>query len=410
MTQKYISLLCMVFLLTACNKEIPPVSSKDDFILSAAQMVEESDAAGVAVAIVRADGRIWAHGFGYADLANKKPMTKDTVISIGSITKTITGVAVMQAVEQGLIDLDGDINDYLPFKVVNPKQQGHIITPRHILTHTTGIVDYDPVYESAAVYHFGGDNPIALKDFLKSYLVPGGEYYSASNNFTDTAPGDRYSYSNIVYGLAGLMVETVTGQAFSQYTRDKILKPLGMLNSGWKYHDINDQTLGQQYGLANDIDDERIMTGEVLKDLKAFKRYGLTTYPDGGLRTSVVQLSRFLAAIMNNGSLQGNRILKEETLATMLTPESFGHTRIADLPKPIIGQALTFRHLSYKNNGAPGVLTGHTGGDPGTNTFMYFDPDRKIGVITFTNSDTGAEPGRTLIRMMFENAAIFFSK
>jgi len=412
MIKKYFGVLCALSM-TACSEAVVPIKSKAEFIEIAAQIVEESDAAGVAVAIVKADGSVWSHGFGYADIAAKKPMTDKTVISIGSISKTITGVAVMQLVEKGLIDLDGDINAYLPFKVVNPKQPNHTITPRHVLTHTTGIVDYDEVYNGPAVYYFGGDNPTALGDFLKEYLVPGGKHYSADNNFTDTAPGDRHSYSNVVYGLAGYLVESVSGQSFHEYTRDHILKPLGMFSSGWKYSEIDAQKLGKQYGTAGSPYEKTVgntLTGGVYNKLQAYKRYSLATYPDGGFRTSASDLSHFLAAIMNGGVYDGVRILKAETLEAMFEPQRFGHDSIPNMWF-LKDQGITFRIVDADDlNFESGVAIGHTGGDPGTDTFMRFDPTQKIGVITFINSDLGEVASEKIIPIMFKNADVFFQE
>lgn len=412
MIKKCLGVLCALSM-TACSEAAAPIKNKAEFIETATKIVAKSDAAGVAVAIVKADGSFWSRGFGYADIAAKKPMTDETVISIGSISKTMTGVAVMQLVEQGLIDLDGDINAYLPFKVINPKQPNHTITPRHVLTHTTGIIDYDAVYNGPAVYHFGGDNPIALGDFLKDYLVPGGQYYSVDDNFTDTAPGDSHSYSNVAYGLAGYLVEAVSGQLFHEYTRDHILQPLGMLSSGWKYSEVDAQKLGKQYGTADSPYEKSVgntLTGGVYKGLQAYKRYSLATYPDGGFRTSVSDLSHFLAAIMNGGVYNGTRILKAETLDAMFTPQRFGHDKIPNL-RYLKDQGITFRIADASDfNFKGGYSIGHTGGDPGTDTFMHFDPTSRIGVITFINSDLGEESSENLIPLMFKNADIFFQK
>ncbi|MEX0299875.1 MAG: serine hydrolase domain-containing protein, partial [Kordiimonas sp.] len=108
-------------LLYGCSQEggdvIPKTSNdyRNDFVKEASKLLKDSDTPGVAVAIVKGDGRKWTYGFGYEDLENQKPMTENTVISIGSVSKIVTGFAAMQAVEKGLLDLDESVNSYLPF-------------------------------------------------------------------------------------------------------------------------------------------------------------------------------------------------------------------------------------------------------------------------------------------------------
>ena len=241
MKNKGISSLCVVAILGAAYGGVVAGDSEytiDTFVQAAAEHVQKSGLPGVAVAVVRPDGRYWATGFGYADIGAKKPMTENSIISIGSVSKTITGVSVMQLVEKGKIALNGDINDILSFNVKNPKQLGKTITPRHVLTHTSGLVDNEEIYGSPVSYHFGGDNPIELRDFLKDYYSPGHKYYSEDANFANTAPGANFEYSNVAYGLAGHLVEAASGQAFNAYTAEHVFKPLGMNDTGWKYSEV----------------------------------------------------------------------------------------------------------------------------------------------------------------------------
>jgi len=395
-----------------CTAENVPPLTKEVFIASAEKRVKEAGLPGVAVAVVKPDGRYWATGFGYANLDTKKPMTENTVISIGSVSKTLTGTALMQLVEKGKVDLNGDINEYLSFKVENPKKPGKTITPRHVLTHTTGILDSD-VYGSPVVYHFGGDNPVVLGDFLKDYLSVDGKYYSSDDNFAGTDPGEHYEYSNIVYGLAGHLVEAASGQAFNEYTKENIFKPLGMNATGWRYHEVNADDLGMQYERVGGDYPEEAMRGGEHDGWRAVVPYGLATYPDGGLRSSVSDLSHFLAAIMNDGSYKGARILSEETVKEMLTPQEFGAGKIKGQHE-LIDQGITFAMEPFVSMSEEWVLPGHSGSDPGTSTFMYFDPKRDVGVIFFTNSGMykkeQMEAAQSITKDLFENAAAFIGK
>src|SRR5205085_7400589 len=143
-------------------------------------------------------------GYGYADVATRKPFTPDTVMNIGSISKTVTGVALMRAVQEGKLSLDADINRYLPFKVANPHHPGEPITLRQLATHTSGISDRWEVYKDT--YFYGGEPDETLGDFLRAYFTPGGKHY-ATDNFLEAKPGTQREYSNIGAGLAGYIVE-----------------------------------------------------------------------------------------------------------------------------------------------------------------------------------------------------------
>jgi CubicO group peptidase (beta-lactamase class C family) len=124
----------------------------------------ESGMVVLAGAIIINKKLAWTKGYGYADLENKIPFTPNTIMNIGSISKTITGAALMRAIEEKKLALDEDINNYLPFKVINPYFPNDRITLRNLSTHTSGIVDQYPLYSKT--YHFGGDSPELLGHFL----------------------------------------------------------------------------------------------------------------------------------------------------------------------------------------------------------------------------------------------------
>ena len=157
------------------------------------QRMSETGIAGLGAAIIVHKKVVWMKGYGFADMARAVPFTPDTVMNIGSISKTFTGAALMHAVQEGKLSLDEDINTYLPFKVVNPHDPNGRITLRHLATHTSGITDRWAIY--AGTYHYG-DAPEPLDEFLKSYFIPGEAGYS-KDNFLNVKPGTHREYSNI---------------------------------------------------------------------------------------------------------------------------------------------------------------------------------------------------------------------
>lgn len=332
--------------------------------------LEKAGLVGAGAAIIIDRKLVWSKGYGFADKQAGVPFTPDTVMNIGSISKTFTGAALMQAVQEGKLSLDQDINTYLPFKVANPTFPNEPITLRQLATHTSGITDRWAVYQNA--YHWGGDATQPLGEFLKGYLVPGGKDYS-SENFLPFKPGTHRDYSNIGAGLAGYIVELAVGEKLDLYTQRRIFKPLHMQNSGWLLSDI---AHGAHSNLYVGQDGFSV----------PIQHYSLVTYPDGGVRTSVADLSRFFIALLDGGQYEGTRILEESSSAEMLR---FQYTE-SNKPDNVI--------LAEKNSGIfwstkfDTTLIGHGGSDPGVRTDMLSNLSKDVAIILFVNTSvTGPE-------------------
>ena len=172
--------------------------------------IAENRIPGLAAVIVR-DGEIaYAKGFGFADQEREVPMTPDTLMNIGSVSKTFVNTAILQLVERGALDLEDDVNRYLSFQVAHPRHPESAITVRQLLTHTASIRDGDAYGASYAC----GDPAIPLVDWIQGYLAAGGRFYDAGN-FHPWPPGTVFSYSNVGYGLLGLLVEVISGEPFA---------------------------------------------------------------------------------------------------------------------------------------------------------------------------------------------------
>ncbi|MCG2618179.1 beta-lactamase family protein [Terrimonas sp. NA20] len=319
---------------------------------------------GMGASIIINNKVVWSKGYGYADKDKKIPFTPKTIMYVASISKTFTGVCVMKAVEEGLLSLDADINTYLPFKVVNPYFPNERITLRSISTHTSGINDHEPTYTDS--YYYGGDSPVGLGDFLQSYFEPEGSRYS-KNNFLPHKPGTYREYCNIAVGLAGYIVERVTGMSLNEYSKKVIFKPLKMKDTGWLLSQINQEKHSRLYDKQGD-------------SLKQIPLYGVPTYPDGGIRTSVEELSKYFIALLNKGAYGGKRILKQSSIDTMqrlqFTP--------ANKPENVNPAKLNSGLFWATKDG--GTKLGYGGTDPGVKTEMLSDLSKEVGVILFTNT------------------------
>ena len=245
-----------------------------------AKYIIDSHVPGIAYCVVKGEQMIWSGGAGWANMEEKIPMSIDGIMNIASISKTFTATAVMQLWEKGLLNLESDVNTYLPFPVRNPRHPDVPITIFQLLTHTSSIADgksYDASYAP-------GDPSVSLEDWIQNYLIPKGKYYMAKSNFHSWKPGSGNAYSNIGFGLLGYIVEQVTNTPFNLYCNTNILDPLGMNNSAWFLSEIDTQNHITPY-----------------RDQKPLELYSFPNYPDGLMRTSVRELSYFLLAIMNGG-------------------------------------------------------------------------------------------------------------
>lgn len=328
------------------------------------QRMSDVGMVGLGAAIIVNKKVVWTKGYGFADKQRAVPFTPNTVMNIGSISKTFTGAALMRAVQEGKLSLDEDINRYLPFKVSNPFFPNERITLRQLATHTSSITDRWAVYETT--YHYGGDSPEPLGEFLKGYFTSNGKYYS-KENFLNSKPGTHREYSNVAAGLAGYIVELAVGEKLNVYTKRHIFGPLKMNDTGWLLSEIPPERHSKLY----------VSQGGISVPIQL---YGLTTYPDGGVRTSVADLSKFFVALLDEGQYEGTRILEKQTAAKML---EFQYTE-SNKPENV--------SLKEKNCGIfweskfNVTRMGHGGSDPGVKTEMLSNLTKDVAVIVFTNT------------------------
>lgn len=317
---------------------------------------------GLAACVVSDGEIVWARGYGWANVEKRRPVTPDTGFMLASISKTFVATAVMQQVEAGTLSLDADVNTYLPFPVRNPKHPDDPITLRQLLTHTSSVRDYMPVwYGKNDLYTYGQDSPVPLDAFLEGYLTTGGSYWNRKD-YSRFAPGKNYEYSNVGVDLAAYVVESVTGTPFDQYCATQVFAPLGMNTTSYMLEGLDRSALAMPYRHASGPGKYR-----------AYGHYSYPDYPCGQARSSVSQLGRFLASYTSDGTYQGVQLLKPESVAEILRPQTSLYR----------GQGLAWYRERVRG---PKVL-GHQGGDSGVCTFMFFDEKTGDGAIVLTNGD-----------------------
>jgi len=257
--------------------------------------------AGAVVSVVKDGQVLFQKGYGYADVEEKKPVLADqTLFRPGSISKLFTATAVMQLVEQGKLDLDRDVNDYLDFSI--PKTYPEPVTLRQLLTHTGG---FQETLKNLFVAHETDIKP------LRTYLVN----EMPARIFP---PGKIPSYSNYGFTLAGYIVERVSGEKFEHYIEDHILRPLGMNNSTF------DQPLPPR--LAPQMSKGYLSASKKPRDFEFVQ-----AAPAGALTTTAADMTRFMLAFLQDGAVDGVSILKPETVRQMETRQFEFHPMLPGL-------------------------------------------------------------------------------
>jgi len=353
-------------MLEGCGKEDtmpgldqPDPTDQPELKASVDNILNRHPAVGLAVGVVR-DGALesfYAHGL--ADIASNTPVTQDTVFRIGSITKTITAIAVLQLSEQGLGDLDAPANQYLrAYKLVPAKVHFRPATVRHLLTHTAGISEQVP--RSGLLRRDYGET-VKLGRQIPSLA----EYYRGGLRL-EAEPGTRFRYGDHGPATLGQLVEDVSGQPFHRYLREHVFGPLGM----------TDTTL-----LRSEVDPSRLAAGYRLgsRGAQAVAQRDVVPAGAGAVFSTPRDMAGYLAALLGGGSNQRGSVLGPATLATMFAPHYQPHPRLP-------GLGLAF----FRVRAGGHTAVEHQGVMPPYYAQIFVASDDGVGVMAFTNGATGA--------------------
>ena len=353
----------------------PVFAGAADLDRSFQTMREDLHLAAISAGIVKGDRLVWSGAYGLADVEAKRPATPETLFPMGSVSKTITGAALLHLWESGRFNLDDDINPYLPFAVRNPRFPDRPVTFRMLLTHTSGLNDYpvDGIPRKTLNALYGKqDSTLPLEEVLKGFLVPGGIYFNDAN-WCDWAPGDQYAYSNVAFALIGLLVERLSGESFTDYCREHLFAPLEMTRSTWRLADVAPEEFAFQY--VPDASGD----GKLIK----IQPFTYPFYMDGSLRTSVVEYSHFLVMLLHGGRFMDRQVLQPETVAAMLTPQKVAIPPMDHGVVPFVDQTLVWPVYRLGDH----ILYSHAGGPGGFFTFVFFHPDSKIAGMIFVTGE-----------------------
>lgn len=298
---------------------------------------------GIGAAVAVRGEVVWAAGFGQSDVENAVPVTNATMFRLGSVSKPITAVAALQLVEQGRLDLDAEVQRYVP---AFPRKAWPVTT-RELLSHMAG------------VRHYQGDEFDSVRRYAS--VSEGLDIFKDDPLLFE--PGTRYSYSTYGYSLVGAVVEAAAGKPFVPLVRDAIFVPAGMTAA--RDDDARAIIPGRAQGYAKGPD------GRLQNSDPADTSYKI---PGGGFIATATDVARFGAAFLE-GKLVG-----PSAIATMLTPAL---TRD--------GQSHAYG-LGFSTRQGPPREAWHTGGQQRVSTVLFLHPESGVVVVLLTNLEEA--PGR----------------
>ena len=282
---------------------------------------------GLSIAVVADTGIVWARGFGVRNVETGEPVDENSVFEAASLSKPVFAYAVLQLVDQGLLALDTPIARYYSYPDIAHDPRHGQITPRMVLTHTTGFPNWRPA---------GGQLTIGFE------------------------PGSEFSYSGEGFGYLQRAVMEITGQPLQEMMERLVFRPLGMINSSYVWEDRFEASLA----MPHDGD------GNVARKRRPGPGTG---HAAATLHTTAPDFARFMVAVMN-GSL-----LSDSLAAAMLTAQV------------VVDSGVTWGlGIGLQENEA-GHAFWHWGDNTNYKAFAIAYPDRHVGVVWFTNSDHGQD-------------------
>jgi CubicO group peptidase (beta-lactamase class C family) len=325
----------------------------EDFING---MIQNKEAVGISVAVVKKNKILYAGSFGMKDLANNIPLGNEDIFRIASISKSFSATAVMQLVEEKKISLDQDISGLVGFTVRNPAFPEKVITVAMMLSHRSSLNDSQGYFTLDAI------NPAKNPDWAKCYNA--------------YEPGTGYMYCNLNYNMIGTVIEKITGERFDTYIKRRILTPLH-LYGGYCVDSLDRSRFANIYEYNADSAAYMLSTGAYAPRREELAKYvyGYSTpvfSPTGGMKISASDLARYMIMHSRQGRYDGVRIISKKSARRMQTPYD--------------GKVKYGFAISIFDSLIPGkTVKGHTGSAYGLYSIMLFEPKEKWGIVVISN-------------------------
>ncbi|MCP2520170.1 serine hydrolase [Candidatus Aminicenantes bacterium AC-335-A11] len=320
----------------------------DKFVL---KTMKEWNVPGLAISIVKDEKVVLAKGYGFRDIKKKLEVTPKTLFAIGSCTKAFTAVALGILVDEGKLDWDKPVREYLPFFKLKDQFASERITPRDLLCHRSGLPRHDLVWYNSS--------------YSREELIRRLRYLEPSQDFRY-----KWQYQNLMFVVAGYLVEKITGKTWEEFVRERIFKPLGMKNSNFS---VEDSKKSPDFALPYYKKNGKII--EI--PFRNIDNVG----PAGSINSNVEEMAKWVILNLNKGKLNEKQIISETNINQIHSPQM------------VISQPIRYDELFYSSYGMGWVITAyrghlllqHGGGIDGFTALVSFMPKDKIGMVILTN-------------------------
>ncbi|MDN4524039.1 serine hydrolase domain-containing protein [Fictibacillus fluitans] len=292
----------------------------------AAEVAKKYQIPGIFIALGKDEKLIYEKGIGFRNTSNELPLSKDTVFSIGSVTKQVTAVAILQLHEQGKLSLHDPVINYLPEFRTPDKERTKEMTIHHLLTHSSGLPPLSTLYGAMKKSLLIAMNPEvdsrkenSLVTFLEKFpeIETYSELLDAISNDTFTLlgpPGAQFSYSNDGYALLGAIVERTSGIKYEHYVKSSILEPAGMQHSVFHYEELKDyEDIAVLYELHKKDEENIVVESNIPWDAPAMRSGGF-------LKSTARDMLKFSDLFHTGGRIGNAQILTPESVERMTTP------------------------------------------------------------------------------------------
>ena len=357
--------------------------------------MEKSGTVGLAVAVVKDNIIIYTGAFGKSNIEKQIDLNQDDIFRIASISKSFTTTALLTLVEKGAVSLESDVSDLIRFRVRNPKYPEVPITVKMLLSHSSSVNDSQEYFSLDIL------NPDVNPDYAKCY--------------NDYIPGTKYQYCNLGFNTLGAIVEKVSGIRFDNFVSQNILQPL-KLKASFNVDDFQGIAFATLYSsdttgysstgkiIFNPSENAYLSRAAIIDSGKYIIGYSAPLFsPTGGMKISAPDLARYMIMHMNYGvdPQTGVRIISEESSKLM-------QTQVIETDD----KAYYCLGLNRSTTLLPGeTMTGHTGDAYGLLSAMYFEPEKKFGIVMISNGtsrkyadyiDGFAPVQRDVVRLLYE--------
>ncbi|MBT5187086.1 MAG: beta-lactamase family protein [Kordiimonadaceae bacterium] len=311
------------------------------------QMMVENNVQGFVLSVVSKEGVLYKKPFGVKNIYTNEPETNKSLFHMASVTKTFVATALMQLHEQGMLDVDKPVVDVVPYFVLVDNRYKDL-TVRQFASHISGMPDFD-----SNPWHDPDYDEEALERFVRNFI---------SHKFLTHAPETNFEYCNTGFELLGDVIAKASGMSFEDYVWENILLPLGMVDS---------TLLIQSADMTNLNSLHRPKDGELrVADVYPYNRmHG----PSSTLISNIDDMGRWVRMNLNGGTLEGNRILKEETLKAMWQPALGKFDQVG---------------FTWQRRIQQGHQTIFHGGNDGYKSYVIMIPDLDIGFVMMSNTTT----------------------